>query len=505
MRPALDGHSGIPQETRLLFRGLAGLPGVQAMGLLQSGNLVLEPGLPLNRDGSAAALPPSAQTMDRLSKVVVSLQQGALSHRLEWLRKRFLLVAGSSAAVGASLLGRPVPLTRFDPAPFTDFVWRGLFAKTLPVEDLDIVTRCDFRVMRWPWSALNALGVVTGFMGHAAYPRLDTRGIDLMIAETPYPGRVRRGTQLVVRYHDAFPVLMPHTVKDRGWHRALHFRALQRNAADGAWFACVSDATRRDLLQVMPHVEARALTIPNIVAHPFHAGPHADPAPAEERVPEIIWSRKNRSVPHEGGAAVHGGDLVQGKLPYLLMVSTIEPRKNHMALLDAWELLRAAGFPRLNLVCVGGLGWDHGAMLKRFAPWLQRGGLHLLEGVPADDLRVLYRHAAVTVCPSFGEGFDFSGVEAMGSGGVVAASDIPVHREVFGDAAAYFSPYSAKELAAELAGLLGAAGRGRCELLRSQGAEVAARHRLDRVMPSWQAFLERLAPGPASAAFSRVA
>jgi len=63
----------------------------------------------------------------------------------------------------------------------------------------------------------------------------------------------------------------------------------------------------------------------------------------------------------------------------------------------------------------------------------------LLNNVPADDLRVLYRHAAATVCPSLAEGFDFSGVEAMRCGGVVLASDIPVHREVYQDAAHYLT------------------------------------------------------------------
>ena len=49
MRPSLDGHSGIPQEARLLFRGLSGLDSVDALGLIQSGNLPLDAGLPLQQ------------------------------------------------------------------------------------------------------------------------------------------------------------------------------------------------------------------------------------------------------------------------------------------------------------------------------------------------------------------------------------------------------------------------------------------------------------------------
>ncbi|MCA1300820.1 hypothetical protein LC062_21040 [Stappia indica] len=41
----------------------------------------------------------------------------------------------------------------------------------------------------------------------------------------------------------------------------------------------------------------------------------------------------------------------------------------------------------------------------------------------------MHKSARAVVCPSIAEGFDLSGIEAMLSGGVVAASDIPVHRE----------------------------------------------------------------------------
>lgn len=430
---------------------------------------------------------PAAQ-IDRLSKVVVSLQQGPASHRLEHWRRRLLQWAGPlGAAVGASL-GKRQRLTAFDPAHFRDFVWRAMFAKTLPYDDFDAVTSGDFRVARWPWSRANAVGVATGFLGRALYPRLDTAGIDVMIAETPYPGRVSDGTQLVVRYHDAIPLLMPHTIKDRGYHRAMHYRALRRNAADGAWFACVSESTRRDLLSVMPEVEDRAVTIPNMISH--HFGFESE---GPSRIPEIIWSRKNRRAPHEGGVSISPSDLGPDGLRYLLMVSTLEPRKNHLALLDAWELLRSTGYPNIHLVCVGSLGWEHESILRRFSPWLARGGVHLLEDVPAADLRLLYRHASATVCPSFGEGFDFSGVEAMRCGGVVAASDIPVHHDVFGDACVFFSAYSPADIARVLGELIAPESLSGLDALRARGVEVSSRYLPERVLPQWQTLLERLA------------
>ena len=81
MRPALDGHSGIPQETRLLFRGLAQVPGIEMIGLLQSGNLVIEQGLPM-RDGAVDPRRDTKLDIDRLSAVVVSLPSAPLRVRV---------------------------------------------------------------------------------------------------------------------------------------------------------------------------------------------------------------------------------------------------------------------------------------------------------------------------------------------------------------------------------------------------------------------------------------
>ncbi len=261
MRPALDGHAGIPQETRLLFRTLQQLDGVQVEGLLQSSNRVLASGLPA--DGRPL---PEHRRIHRLSRVVVSLQGGGKRSRLERAAEQLRLFWRPGLQLGATMLGRRVRLGRFEAEHFKDFVWRSLFARTLPHEDFDAVTSAGFRVARVPWSAAHAAALLTRRAGLPLYPTLDTGSYDLMVAETPYPGRVSRPTKLVVRYHDAIPLLMPHTVKDRGYHRAMHFHALRRNARDGAWFACVSEATRRDLLTVLPEVEARTVTIPNIIS-----------------------------------------------------------------------------------------------------------------------------------------------------------------------------------------------------------------------------------------------
>ena len=482
LRPALDGHAGIPQETRLLFRQLVQLHGDQVEGLIQSSNKVLAPGLKVDASGRAAAMS-NDRRLNKLSRVVVSLRGEAKLRLHEKLLPAIKAVLKPAWMVLMTLLGRRTPIGLFEASHFHDFVWRTMFARTLPSQDFDAVTACRFRVAAVPWAGMHLGALLTRRLGHAVYPRLDTRAFDLMVAETPYPGRVTGATKLVVRYHDAIPILMPHTISDSSFHQASHFYALRRNVRDGAWFACVSEATRRDLITVFPEVEPRAVTIHNMISQEyFREASNAD------RVPEIIRTRFNRSVLKSSPMLPHA----DGGLGYLLMVSTVEPRKNHLSLLAAWERLRSEGYPDLKLVLVGSLGWENRAIVKTLRPWVERGDVHVLENVPSGELRLLYAHARATVCPSFGEGFDFSGIEAMGCGSVVAASDIPVHREVFGDAADYFNPYSVESLAQSLLRLIAPGADELRQSLLARGEAVSAQYGPDRIMPKWRSFLDQL-------------
>jgi len=229
------------------------------------------------------------------------------------------------------------------------------------------------------------------------------------------------------------------------------------------------------------------VTIHNMISHDYFA---EESSPV--RIPEILRTRRNhgKALAGLGGGGVTELRRTAGGMDYLLMVSTIEPRKNHLALLAAWEHLRSERFPHLQLVFVGSLGWDHKAIVSKFRPWIGRGGLHVLEDVPSAELRLLYRHARATICPSYGEGFDYSGVEAMRCGGLVAASDIAVHEEIFGDAAEYFSPYDVGGMADAIARVIAPEAEARRAELHRAGARVCERYLAPAVLPQWQRLLD---------------
>jgi len=467
--------------TRLLFRSLALLDEVSIEGLLQTHDRVLSPGLPPRGTGWFGELS-TDQQLNRLGRAVIAIEQGTWASPIHATALTIMMAV-------KHLVGGTQKLTRFDARHFQDFVWRKFFARTLPPEDFELVMRAAFRVARIPWNAMHICGLVTRKMGYPLYPRLDTSDFDVMIAETPYPATVSKNTKLVIRYHDAIPLLMPHTIVDRRFHQAFHYRALRKNVESGAWFVCVSDATRRDLLSVFPQAEERSVTIHNMVSHHYTA----EPSDAR-RIPEIVRTRINTKIKPRIDLSFARRFLEDAgtaeALDYLLIVSTIEPRKNHLALLSAWEKLRIDRFPKLKMLIVGSLGWHHKQIIRKFQPWLERGEGFLLEDVLATELRVLYSHARATICPSFGEGFDFSGVEAMKCGSPVIASDIPVHREVYADAAEFFNPYSVDSLSQAIQSVIDPAHSGRRVGLITSGAVVAERYSHESILPKWRSFLQ---------------
>ncbi|MHB2250762.1 glycosyltransferase family 4 protein [Pseudomonas fitomaticsae] len=133
--------------------------------------------------------------------------------------------------------------------------------------------------------------------------------------------------------------------------------------------------------------------------------------------------------------------------PTFLMVSTIEPRKNHDYLLDAFDHAWANG-SKARLCIAGRIGWKCDALLARIRnhPELNRR-LFMFNDLSDTSLEHAYAHASALVFPSFVEGFGLPLVEAMQRGLPAMGSDIPVFREIGGEFMAYFDLQSPQSLA----------------------------------------------------------
>lgn len=151
-----------------------------------------------------------------------------------------------------------------------------------------------------------------------------------------------------------------------------------------------------------------------------------------------------------------------GECTSALVVGTLEPRKGHAQLLDAFEALWAAGKP-CNLVIVGQPGWKTDALQQRLRQHPQRGR-HLFWLADASDeaLQALYQACDGAVVASLGEGYGLPLLEALGHGKPVLARDLPVFRQHGFRDVDYFSASDAAGLAPALdAWLMRIAGQAR--------------------------------------------
>lgn len=146
-----------------------------------------------------------------------------------------------------------------------------------------------------------------------------------------------------------------------------------------------------------------------------------------------------------------------------------------------------------KLVLVAHPGWKCDSELATVASWVKAQELFHLWMLPLEGLRILYSMAHIVVCPSRAEGFDLSGVESMLCGTPVVASDIPVHRWVYGDAAVYFDPYSPNALADRLVELCGISkNEGMLADMRDRGERRGKLYTSSAIAPKWEALFDRL-------------
>lgn len=122
-------------------------------------------------------------------------------------------------------------------------------------------------------------------------------------------------------------------------------------------------------------------------------------------------------------------DFIDGR-PTFIMVGTIEPRKGHAVVVEAFEQLWARG-EEVNLLLIGKPGWNTRILSEKLKhhPQAERR-LFLRQQVSDGQLRAAYEQATALIMASYLEGFGLPVVEAGHFGCPVILSDLPVLREV---------------------------------------------------------------------------
>jgi glycosyltransferase involved in cell wall biosynthesis len=224
---------------------------------------------------------------------------------------------------------------------------------------------------------------------------------------------VRTHLPTVVTVHDLSVVLHPEWhPADRVAFHAKHFEAGLREADH---VVVVSESVRQEMIAELGFPENRVTAVLNGISDDFR--PQLPDAVAAVRVRLALPDR------------------------YFLAVGTIEPRKNLLALLQAFCDLPASLRGACPLVLAGGWGWKSEPERTYFESEAKAKGVRHLGYVADADLPALYGGAAALVYPSFYEGFGLPPVEMLATGGGVIASTAGAVREVVGGHARLIHPH----------------------------------------------------------------
>jgi glycosyltransferase involved in cell wall biosynthesis len=229
---------------------------------------------------------------------------------------------------------------------------------------------------------------------------------------------------------------------------------------------CISQCSERDFLA---HCEANQVK-----------GPLATHFPLGSSLPVERAALEDEEFPAE----------LEG-MRYCLFVSTLEPRKNHRVLYQAWERLLRTGVvdpTRFRMVFVGRPGWAVGDLLHEISynPWT-RDTVVRLEGVSDALLGELYRRADFSLFPSFYEGYGLPLAEALAYGKPCLSSDRGSLPEVGGDMVRYLDPEDVPAWAHAMGELF-----NNPALLEAQADRIARDYRPDTWADAGKAFFDRL-------------
>ncbi len=127
---------------------------------------------------------------------------------------------------------------------------------------------------------------------------------------------------------------------------------------------------------------------------------------------------------------------------YLLFVGTIQPRKNLLRLLQAFNRVKSS--PDLKLVLVGKKGWLYEEIFEKIKEF--KSTVLYLDYLDDISIAKLYRGAQAFILPSLYEGFGITVIEAMASGCPVIISNNSSLPEVGGKSAIYIDPTSVESI-----------------------------------------------------------
>ena len=472
------GWSGMPQDTRFLFDGLNASDKLNMTGHLYGAGQD-----PFHFNG---------RNVDISDDECVSVFLGCYLNNMEIVQEPsfarrvistlFPFSSRIYRAFDRLSLNRKTDFELLNiPEAFYASIWRQHFSFSIPVEHQERLFRANYK-----YSGLSMARMAHAAHGRFNQPVLNTNGFDFAIFQDSRYVRLSDGTIPIARYHDGLPIFSPDTVRDMentlGHSRAIR---LSRNVV----YVCNSPNSLNDLALINEKAASRAHVIPYFL--PVMKKPEV----RLETLKDIFEVRKSPSTqPDNKETDVDIWFNKQKKIPkFVMTLSTIEPRKNIIGLVNAWQVLRYKSGEDIKLLVAGKPGWYFEQTLNAMRPHVKKGDLMHIEGVAQHELPYLYAAASCFVFPSVAEGFGLPPNEAMQCDCPVAVSDIAAHRYSCGDAALYFNPYDMDGMAVAMETLVNSDKNSDfIQDLIAKGRRNVDRYSHATVLPQWEDLFDKL-------------
>jgi glycosyltransferase involved in cell wall biosynthesis len=227
----------------------------------------------------------------------------------------------------------------------------------------------------------------------------------------PFVIPTRRLPPAVVTVHDLGYHFFP---KAHGWWQRLYLEWGTRwSVAAATQTIAISHATAADLQRLLGTSAAKIVVV--------HEGANALPVPTIDEM-----------------AAVRARFALNR--PYALYVGTLQPRKNLVRLIEAYEQWCRSSNHNVDLVLAGKVGWLSDKIVARAQQSGHASQIHLTGYVEDAELPALIAGACLFAYPSLYEGFGLPILEAQGLGVPVMTANNSSLSEVAGDAALYVDP-----------------------------------------------------------------
>jgi glycosyltransferase involved in cell wall biosynthesis len=463
------GYAGIPQDTARTFNMLCMLAHEVELGALVFSTNVENLLCSIPEDSLASPLIAASQFFAReteKSKLIDLAWYKKIGKPTFWklalvyfFKRRFKIY--------------PIP----DKAYFSRLLWRVYFSYALANKDYEQVSQQNIYFSRLSRQKIDSAGVRSGLS-------LNTQGWDFILFQNLTPVKVSPNTIKLIRYHDSIPISDSDVSVNES--NEMHSRGILA-CVKNSYFVCNSEDTRQGLLKLFPELKDKSVTLPLVIKkYQYKWNPVLLKAVLIKH-----FSSEGLQLSQKEKQSLIFSKTAENTLPqYIIAVSTLEPRKNYVSAIRAWDAFRKRHDASLKFIIVGNLGWKNELIKKEMQHYILSGDLIHLEHVLADDLEYLYSAASLCLFVSYNEGFGHPPLEAAQCQCPSVVSDIGAHREGYVDAVEYCDPYDIESIVTAMEKVL--LDTKRKEELVKKGLAQAEKYSAENIAALWRDFLFKL-------------